>query len=576
MAALGVAPPDVMTRVSEYLPEIVSYISTIIANGFAYESNGSVYFDVAAYSRSHVYGKLVPENVGNAEALAEGEGVLSQPGAASSLGAGDKRDASDFALWKRSKEGEPWWDSPWGRGRPGWHIECTAMCGETLGRFAGGPIDIHSGGVDLRFPHHDNEIAQSEAYYRHQQWVNYFLHSGHLHIEGLKMSKSLKNFIRISDALERYGPRQLRLFFLLQRYNSPMNYSERAMEAMAAIDKMYVEFFANTKARLRGLKPEGPCKWQPHDHAFASFLEGVKERVYACLADDFDTPGAMAQLAELVKEANKYMGLTSASAAAAGDASGEPVAFLLKAAGDYVTSMFKTFGLVDPVPAIGFPSSSSAAGGAGGESLEAALGPYLDALAAFRDKVRKAAQGGDVKSILAACDALRDDVLPPLGVVLEDTASAAAAASGSTSNSNNSSDSGAGAGAAVTDAAPSARWKLRDPAELKREVEEKARQAADKARKKAEAAAEAAKKAAEKETKAKIDPKAMFLAETDKYSKFDEEGVPTHDEKGEELPKGTVKRLKKDWAVQAKLFQWWQQKQAGGAAPSEDAGPAAE
>ena len=255
MTALGVLPPDALTRVSEYVPEIVAFIARIIARGFAYPANGSVYFDTAGYaaSKRHTYGKLVPENVGNTEALAEGEGVLAAAGAAAaaSLGVADKRDPNDFVLWKRSREGEPEWDSPWGPGRPGWHIECSAMCGETLGAFAGGPIDMHSGGVDLRFPHHENEIAQSEAYYDCEQWVNYFVHSGHLHIEGLKMSKSLKNFIKIGDALERFGTRQLRLFFLLHRYNAPMNYSEHAMEGMAGVERMYVEFFSNAKAALR-------------------------------------------------------------------------------------------------------------------------------------------------------------------------------------------------------------------------------------------------------------------------------------------------------------------------------------
>jgi cysteinyl-tRNA synthetase len=233
MDALGVAPPDVLTRVSEYVPEVVDFIGGIIARGFAYASHGSVYFDTAAYRADarHVYGKLVPENVGNAAATAEGEGALAGAG-------GDKRAPCDFALWKASKPGEPAWPSPWGEGRPGWHIECSAMCRDALGGWAGGRIDIHSGGVDLRFPHHENEIAQSEAcldacHAGGAQWVNYFLHSGHLNIEGLKMSKSLKNFIKIGDALARYGARALRLLFLLARYNAPRAYSERAMEGVA-------------------------------------------------------------------------------------------------------------------------------------------------------------------------------------------------------------------------------------------------------------------------------------------------------------------------------------------------------
>ena len=143
---------------SEFVPEIVAFIEQIIKNGFAYESNNSVYFDVKKFSASegHTYAKLEPTSVGNKEKMSEGEGVLTNSEAP------EKRNEADFALWKKSKPGEPKWDSPWGEGRPGWHIECSAMCGAAFKKH---PIDIHTGGVDLRFPHHDNEIAQSEAYY---------------------------------------------------------------------------------------------------------------------------------------------------------------------------------------------------------------------------------------------------------------------------------------------------------------------------------------------------------------------------------------------------------------------------
>ncbi len=190
MQTLGVRLPDVLTRVTEFVPQIVDYIQKIMDNGCAYEAQGSVYFDIREYVKAHSYRKLSFTSAGIKAALEEGEGAL-----ASSEG---KRCEQDFALWKKSKDGEPAWDSPWGRGRPGWHIECSVMASDLLGD----TLDIHGGGVDLCFPHHDNELAQAEAYYGHQQWVNYFLHSGHLNIGFQKMSKSLKNFFTIREILK--------------------------------------------------------------------------------------------------------------------------------------------------------------------------------------------------------------------------------------------------------------------------------------------------------------------------------------------------------------------------------------
>lgn len=188
MDRLDVSRPTVLTRVSEYIPEIINCIEQIMANGYGYERNGSVYFDTVAFQKNHFYAKLCPTAVNNTKLLEEGEGALS-------LGerVQEKKCLADFALWKKSKPGEPAWNSPWGKGRPGWHIECSAMAGSV----APGVLDIHSGGIDLAFPHHDNELAQSEAQYDCRQWVNYFIHMGHLHIDGQKMSKSLKNFITI-------------------------------------------------------------------------------------------------------------------------------------------------------------------------------------------------------------------------------------------------------------------------------------------------------------------------------------------------------------------------------------------
>lgn len=201
-------------------------------NGLAYEMNGSVYFDVNGFndSSNHFYAKLVPEAFGDTKSLQEGEGDLS-------VGVDrltEKRSPNDFALWKASKAGEPWWDSPWGKGRPGWHIECSAMASEVFGPM----FDIHTGGVDLKFPHHDNELAQSEAAFNQAEWVKYFLHTGHLTIAGCKMSKSLKNFITIKEALEKHTACQLRLAFLLHSWKDTLDYSENTMEMAKQYERL--------------------------------------------------------------------------------------------------------------------------------------------------------------------------------------------------------------------------------------------------------------------------------------------------------------------------------------------------
>uniref|UniRef100_A0A4W4HC46 cysteine--tRNA ligase n=1 Tax=Electrophorus electricus TaxID=8005 RepID=A0A4W4HC46_ELEEL len=330
MDALNVLPPDVLTRVSEYVPEIVEFVKKIVNNGYGYESNGSVYFDTVKFDTSsgHAYAKLVPEAVGDQKALQEGEGDLS----ISADRLSEKRSQNDFALWKASKPGEPSWESPWGKGRPGWHIECSAMAGSILGS----SMDIHGGGFDLRFPHHDNELAQSEAYFENDHWVRYFLHTGHLTIAGCKMSKSLKNFITIKDALARHTARQLRLAFLMHSWKDTLDYSINTMESAIQYEKFMNEFFLNVKDILRTPTDfTGQFeKWAVEEVELNKSFYEKKEAVHEALCDNIDTRSALEEMRTLVGQSNSYMATRKAAKLL-------PNRVLLQSIARYLTHMFQ-------------------------------------------------------------------------------------------------------------------------------------------------------------------------------------------------------------------------------------------
>uniref|UniRef100_A0A8D2JI05 Cysteine--tRNA ligase, cytoplasmic n=1 Tax=Varanus komodoensis TaxID=61221 RepID=A0A8D2JI05_VARKO len=405
MAALNVLPPDVLTRVSEYVPEIVDFVQRIVDNGYGYVSNGSVYFDTIKFdaAEKHSYAKLVPEAVGDQKALQEGEGDLS----ISADRLSEKRSPNDFALWKSSKPGEPSWDSPWGKGRPGWHIECSAMAGSILGE----SMDIHGGGFDLRFPHHDNELAQSEAYFDNDHWVRYFLHTGHLTIAGCKMSKSLKNFITIKDALKKHTARQLRLAFLMHSWKDTLDYSNNTMESAIQYEKFMNEFFLNVKDILR--TPADVTgqfeKWENQEIELNKSFYDKKVAVHEALCDNIDTRTVLEEMRSLVSQCNCYI-------AAKKTARQMPNRMLLENISIFLTQMFKVFGAIESDDAIGFPVGRNGPN----FNLESTVMPYLQVLSEFREGVRQIAREKKVLEVLQLCDSLRDDVLPELGVRLED------------------------------------------------------------------------------------------------------------------------------------------------------------
>jgi cysteinyl-tRNA synthetase len=271
MNALNVLPADLNPRATEEIPKIIELVDGLISKGFAYAVAGSVYFRVSKVSD---YGKLSnrsPEQMMAGARIEAGEG---------------KEDPIDFVLWKAAKPGEPVWDSPWGKGRPGWHIECSAMSLKYLGE----QIDIHGGGQDLVFPHHENEIAQSESFTGRKPFVKYWLHNGTLQMGTEKMSKSLGNLITIRDALKKYSADAIRIFVLSSYYRSPLTYSEEALvAAQAGADRLLrtvVKESSGGQGKALDAKP-------------------YQDRFIAAMDDDFNTPQALAALFDLARDINR-------------------------------------------------------------------------------------------------------------------------------------------------------------------------------------------------------------------------------------------------------------------------------
>ena len=275
---LGVREATVHPRATDNIDAMIEFISTLIEKGYAYEIDGDVYFDVPSFSG---YGKLSGRNIEDLQSGARVE--VDQR----------KKNPMDFALWKAVKPGEPSWDSPWGPGRPGWHIECSVMST----RFGAETLDIHAGGQDLIFPHHENEVAQSEAY-SGKPFAKYWIHNGFLDIEGEKMSKSLGNFLTVKDILEKYDPMSIRMFFLLKHYRSPIDFSEeRIREAQTALERLRNAYGKITRVLAH---PDGEV---PAEGVFENIAR-LRSQIEEAMDDDFNTGRAMGYMFELARAVN--------------------------------------------------------------------------------------------------------------------------------------------------------------------------------------------------------------------------------------------------------------------------------
>ncbi|KAI0399899.1 cysteinyl-tRNA synthetase [Xylaria palmicola] len=553
MSALNVLPPDQLTRVTEYVSQIVRFVEKIVANGFGYATpDGSVYFDIDSFEKAgHSYARLEPWNKNDHTLQADGEGSLSK-------GKSMKRSQNHFALWKASKPGEPAWPSPWGYGRPGWHIECSAMASDVLGK----TIDIHSGGVDLRFPHHDNELAQSEAYWStpgcRVQWTNYFIHMGPLRIRGLKMSKSLKNYTTIRTVLseKEWSARSLRICFLLMPWQDSIEITDELMKAVVSWEGKLNNFFLKSLDIRKHSSPETTTmrELSTADQLLLSALDKAKADAHTALCDSFNTSAVMRILSTLVTESNLAESLSD-----------QTVILLAR----WVTRIATIFGLdpegdLDDVDRIGWS----------GLDIPAPAKPYVYPVSQLRDKVRTLACSGSVdhaaitkladeitmaastpvlessnpydqvlqqfrtdvkvlaarqapaKDLLALCDQLRDVHLWGLGIYLEDRSDSQLALVRPL-------DKLLIAARAEQESARTAKAKARREQELREaEREEGLRE------------------------RARVDPRLMFKA-SDEYLEWDENGIPTVDVAGNAVSKNRRKKLVKEWERQKKVHEEW-------------------
>ncbi|MFJ9501724.1 cysteine--tRNA ligase [Brevibacillus centrosporus] len=359
LRSLNVLPPDIQPRVMQTIPEIITFVEGLIEKGFAYESEGDVYFRTGRFSE---YGKLSHQPLDDLQAGARVE--INEK----------KEHPLDFALWKAAKPGEVAWSSPWGEGRPGWHIECSAMALKFLGE----EIDIHAGGTDLVFPHHENEIAQSECF-TGKVFARYWLHNGMLNINNEKMSKSLGNFLLARDLVQKFGGQLIRFFMLLGHYRNPINFSDDLLEQASNGLERIKTAYNNLNYRLdlaRDEEPNGQAEEQ------ARIIGELRERFITEMDDDLNTANAITVLFDVVKEANLYMRQENVGKAE------------IQAYKDLLVELTGVLGLIL-------------------EQEEELLDSEIDALIEERTEARRARN-------FARSDEIRD-LLAAKGIVLEDT-----------------------------------------------------------------------------------------------------------------------------------------------------------
>lgn len=355
---LGIREASVHPKATENIDAIIEIVSTLVEKGYAYAVDGDVYYRARKFKD---YGKLSKQPLEELEAGAR-------------IGVDErKEDPMDFALWKAAKPGEPYWASPWGNGRPGWHIECSAMANRYLGK----SIDIHSGGVDLTFPHHENEIAQSEAA-NGCKFANYWLHNAFLNIDNHKMSKSAGNFFTVRDAAAVYGYEPIRFFMLAAHYRSPLNYSRESLEqASAALGRL-----CSAKERICFIRDNGAeGALAENESAALGELDALEAKFRAAMDDDLNTADAIAVIFEMVRLINTAL-------------DGVPTRAFASAAAEKLFALTDVLGLIE-----------------GGE--EDALTKEVEDLIAARQAARK-------EKNFAEADRIRD-LLHDMGIVLEDT-----------------------------------------------------------------------------------------------------------------------------------------------------------